>query len=200
VLFREVSGDMSGNAELMPAVILAGGLATRMRPLTEKIPKALLEIEGQPFLWHQLQLLKHNGIRRVVLLVGYLGEMLEERFGDGSALGMRFNTPMTALHCWEQQAQSARRCRRCQGLSSCCTATPTCLAITEVLKRRSSEAVLRALMTVYRNEGLYDVSNVEYDGGRIRRYDKHQRTAGHAPHRLRPRPIRPGSVCDAACK
>src|SRR5262245_33783113 len=59
-----------------------------MRPLTETIPKALLEIEDQPFLWHQLQLLRRHGVRRVLLLVGYLGEQIEERFGNGSNLGL----------------------------------------------------------------------------------------------------------------
>jgi histidinol phosphatase-like enzyme len=53
----------------MPVVILAGGLATRLLPLTETVPKALIEINGQPFLWHQLELLKRSGIHRVVLLV-----------------------------------------------------------------------------------------------------------------------------------
>ena len=74
--------------ELMPVIILAGGLATRLRPLTERIPKALIEIAGRPFLWHQLELLKSHGIRRVVLAVGYLGERIQDQFGDGSKLGI----------------------------------------------------------------------------------------------------------------
>jgi NDP-sugar pyrophosphorylase family protein len=66
------------------AVILAGGLGTRMRPLTETIPKPMLSVAGKPFLEHQLNLLKHHGVRRVLLLVAYLGETIERYFGDGS--------------------------------------------------------------------------------------------------------------------
>src|SRR5262245_8962066 len=69
-----------------PAGVLAGGLATRLRPLTQTIPKALIDIGGRPFLWHQLRLLRRHGIRRAMLLVSYLGEMIQERFGDGSDL------------------------------------------------------------------------------------------------------------------
>src|SRR5260370_35534479 len=72
----------------LPIVILAGGLATRLRPLTEKIPKALVEVAGQPFLEHQIELLKRNAISEVILCVGYLGEMIEERYGDGETLGV----------------------------------------------------------------------------------------------------------------
>lgn len=82
----------------MPAVILAGGLATRLRPLTESIPKSLIDISGHPFLWHQLELLKRRGLRRVVLLLGYLGESVRQTFGDGTTLGIRidysFDGPM----------------------------------------------------------------------------------------------------------
>src|SRR5258708_36316088 len=73
----------------LPVVILAGGLATRLRPITEKIPKSLVEVAGRPFLEHQVELLKLNGISDVVLCVGYLGEMIEQRYGNGSALGIR---------------------------------------------------------------------------------------------------------------
>jgi len=72
-----------------PVVILAGGLATRLRPLTEKIPKALVEVAGRPFLEHQLDLLKQNSIAEVILCLGYLGEMIEQRYGDGEAFGVR---------------------------------------------------------------------------------------------------------------
>ena len=74
--------------ELMPAVILAGGLATRLGPLTENIPKAMIEVAGQPFLWHQLTLLRRSGIRRVIMLVAHLGHAISQRFGDGTALGI----------------------------------------------------------------------------------------------------------------
>ena len=73
----------------VPAAILAGGLATRLRPITAKIPKALVEVAGRPFIDHQLELLRDNGIRRVVLCLGYLGEMVRDHVGDGAAFGMQ---------------------------------------------------------------------------------------------------------------
>src|SRR6266567_303132 len=73
---------------MLPVAILSGGLATRLRPATEKIPKALMEINGEPFLAHQLRLLARSGIQQVTLCVGYLGEMLEAYAGDGSRFGL----------------------------------------------------------------------------------------------------------------
>src|ERR1700677_1804240 len=78
---------MSAVSDLTVA-ILAGGLATRLRPITEKIPKALAPVAGEPFFAHQLRLLHSRGLRRAVLCVGYLGEMIEEEFGDGGAFGV----------------------------------------------------------------------------------------------------------------
>lgn len=73
---------------MLPVAILAGGLATRLRPITEKIPKALIEVAGKPFIFHQLQYLRKEGIRKVVLCLGYLSEMIQEEVGDGSKFGL----------------------------------------------------------------------------------------------------------------
>jgi len=67
----------------MQAVILCGGLGTRLRPVTEKIPKALVEVAGRPFLEVQLEELARAGVGEAVLLTGYLGEMVKKRFGSG---------------------------------------------------------------------------------------------------------------------
>ena len=72
-----------------PIAVLAGGLATRMRPLTEQLPKALLEVAGQPFVAHQLRLFAREGIRDVKLLVGYCWEQIERFVGDGSSFGVQ---------------------------------------------------------------------------------------------------------------
>jgi len=167
---------MSDSPELLPAVILAGGLATRLRPLTETIPKSLVEVAGRPFLWHQLQLLKSHGIRRVVLLVGYLGEQIQERFGDGSQEGMSleysFDGPVLL--------GTAGAIRRALPLLPpeffvlYGDSYPPCDYRRIQTAFHSSRRP--ALMTVYRNEGLYDSSNVEFDGSQIRRYDKQDRT------------------------
>src|SRR5579862_4785248 len=73
---------------LFPVVILAGGLATRLRPLTETIPKALIEINGEPFIAHQLCLLAARGVQEVVLCLGYLGEQIIDFVGDGKKFGL----------------------------------------------------------------------------------------------------------------
>jgi mannose-1-phosphate guanylyltransferase len=71
----------------MQAVILAGGLGTRMRPITETIPKPMIAVAGKPFLQHQLELLSGAGTEKALLLVAYLGEQIQEYFGDGAKFG-----------------------------------------------------------------------------------------------------------------
>lgn len=73
----------------MQTVILAGGLGTRLKPLTETVPKPMVSVAGVPYLVHQLRLLARQGIDDVLLLTGYLGEQIEQYFGDGSSLGLR---------------------------------------------------------------------------------------------------------------
>src|SRR5439155_13212413 len=73
------------------AVILAGGLGTRMRPVTETIPKPMISVAGKPFLQHQLELLKASGIDRSLLLVAYLGERIEKYFGDGETFQLNIS-------------------------------------------------------------------------------------------------------------
>lgn len=76
---------MSSTAQ---AVILAGGLGTRLRPITEKIPKPLVEVAGKPFLHWQLSEVALQGITDVVLLVSYLGDQVEKTFGNGKHMGL----------------------------------------------------------------------------------------------------------------
>ena len=72
----------------MQVVILAGGLGSRLRPLTARIPKPMAPVAGAPYLEHQLRLLARQSLRDVVILTGYLGEQIEEYFGDGRRLGL----------------------------------------------------------------------------------------------------------------
>ena len=70
------------------AVLLVGGRGTRLKPLTDTIPKALLEVNGKTIIEHLFDLLKKYGIRDVILCVGYLKEKIKEYFGDGSRFGV----------------------------------------------------------------------------------------------------------------
>ena len=160
----------------MPAVILAGGLATRLRPLTQDTPKALVEVAGHPFLWHQLRLLRRHGLRHVVLAVGYLGERIQERFGDGSELGIQIDYAFDG----PKLLGTAGAIRQALPL------LPECFFVIygdsyltcdyRAVQDAFLSSGLPGLMTVYRNEGRYDSSNVEYDGRRILKYDKRNRT------------------------
>src|SRR5215831_2817907 len=168
---------MSNCSDLMPAAILAGGMATRLRSLTETTPKALIEVNAKPFLWHQLQLLKHNGIHQIVLLVGHLGEKIQERFADGSELGLKikysFDGP-TLLGT----AGAIRHALPMLPPSFFVLYGDSYLTCDyRAVEAAFIKSGCAGLMTIFRNEGMYDNSNVELDGVRIVRYDKVHRTS-----------------------
>jgi len=75
----------------MQAVIMTGGLGTRLGPLTGKIPKGLIEVGGRPFLDHLILYLRKYGIDDILLCTGYLGDQIISYFGDGSSFGIRIN-------------------------------------------------------------------------------------------------------------
>jgi NDP-sugar pyrophosphorylase family protein len=159
-----------------PVALLAGGLATRMRPLTEKIPKSLLDVAGKPFIAHQLRLFRREGVERVVICTGYLGEMVEAFVGDGSAFGLSVayspDGPQPV-----GTGGALRQALPLLGGEFMVIYGDSWLdteyaPIVETFRREGK----KALMTVFRNENAWDVSNVEFGGGAIRRYDKVNKT------------------------
>jgi NDP-sugar pyrophosphorylase family protein len=161
---------------MLPVAILAGGLATRLRPLTETIPKSLVEINGEPFLWHQLRLLRENGIDRVVMCVSYLGELVRDSAGDGREFGLHIDYSFDGSSLLGT-AGALKRAQPLLGESFFVlygdSYLPIDLAAVEAAFRACGKA---GLMTVYGNEGLWDSSNVEFVDGQILAYNKKLRT------------------------
>lgn len=161
---------------MLPVAILAGGLATRLRPLTESVPKALIPICGEPFLAHQLRLLSRNGIDRAVLCLGYLGDRIREYAGDGDAFGLHldysFDGPVPL-----GTAGALRKALPLLGDEFFVLYGDSYLPCDYgAVEDAFHGADTTALMTVFRNQGLWDYSNVEFSEGRIRAYDKENRT------------------------
>ena len=157
----------------MPSVaILAGGLATRLHPHTATLPKALVSVAGEPFIVHQLRLLRREGIDHVVLCVAHLGEMIRDFVSDGRQFGLdvaySFDGPMLM-----GTGGALRRALPLLGETFFVLYGDSYLDVALapiLLAFRRSRAP--ALMTVLRNEGRWDTSNVLFDGARVVRYDK----------------------------
>jgi NDP-sugar pyrophosphorylase family protein len=163
---------------LSSIAILSGGLATRLRPVTEKIPKSLIEINGEPFLAHQLRLLRARGIRRAVLCVGHLGEMIREYAGDGRQFGvdLEYSFDGPALR---GTGGAIHQALPLLGDPFFVVYGDSYLPCDYARVQRAFEESLKAgLMTVYANENQWDTSNVEFAEGRILAYDKRLRTPG----------------------
>src|SRR5437870_3470347 len=74
---------------MRPVAILAGGMGTRLSTLTASLPKALIDVNGEPFIAHQLRLLQSHGVTHVVVCAGHLGHMIEEYVGNGAQFNLR---------------------------------------------------------------------------------------------------------------
>jgi NDP-sugar pyrophosphorylase family protein len=166
----------ASNDAAFPVAILAGGLATRMRPVTERIPKALIEVAGRPFVEHQLALLQREGVRKVVLCVGYLGEMIEDVIGDGSRFGLSVSYSFDGERLLGTGG-ALRRALPLLGQHFFVLYGDSYLDIEYApVQAAFRDGGLPALMTVFRNEGRWDTSNVLFDGSRVVRYDKRHPT------------------------
>lgn len=160
----------------LPVAILAGGLATRLRPVTETIPKSLVEVGGRPFVELQLEHLAAQGFERAVLLVGHLGDRVREVVGDGRRLGIAVDYAFDGT--------------RLLGTGGSLKAALPLLGDAFLVMYgdswlecdfRAVEEAFRAsgkagLMTVFRNDDRFDRSNVHFADGAIVRYDKVHRT------------------------
>jgi NDP-sugar pyrophosphorylase family protein len=158
----------------LPVVILAGGLATRMRPATETMPKALLPVNGRPFADIQLAWLRSLGVTDVVFSVGYLGDSIVRHVGDGGQFGLR--------------VRYAADGERPLGTGGALRAVIDSGAVPESfgvingdsylsLDLRKVDAAFAesgcpALMTVMHNHNRWEASNVVYRDGRVVVYDK----------------------------
>ena len=157
---------------MFSVAILAGGLATRLRPITEKIPKSLIEIAGEPFICHQLEYLRKQGINSVVLCIGFLGEMIQEVVGDGSRWDMHvsYSPDGPALL---GTGGALRQALPLLGEHFFILYGDSYLPIdfSDVEKTYTASGK-KGLMTVMKNQNRWDKSNVEFNAGQIAEYNK----------------------------
>lgn len=156
----------------LPVAILAGGLATRLRPITETIPKSLVDVGGAPFVARQLAYLQGQGVTRVVLCLGYLGEQVEAVVGNGTAFGL------DVQYSWDGATLlgtggALRRALPLLGEHFFVYYGDSYLPIDFPSVERSFFAGDKpALMTVLRNIDMWDKSNVLLRDGCIAEYNK----------------------------
>ena len=157
---------------MFSVAILAGGLATRLRPITEEIPKSLIEVAGKPFICHQLEYLCKQGINSVVLCIGYLGEMIQEVVGDGSRWDMHIRYSPDGLSLLGTGG-ALRQALPLLGEHFFILYGDSYLPIdfSDVEKTYAASGK-RGLMTVLKNQNRWDKSNVEFDAGQIIEYNK----------------------------
>jgi NDP-sugar pyrophosphorylase family protein len=155
-----------------PIAILAGGLATRLRSITEKIPKSLVIVACEPFLAHQLRLLHSAGFRRVIICAGYLGEMIEAEFTDGA----RFDMQIAYSFDGSRLLGTGGALKQALSLLGERFFVLYGDSYLPIDYRGVAHAFLDggkpALMTVFKNDGRWDASNVWFEEGEIRLYDK----------------------------
>lgn len=158
----------------IPVAILAGGLATRLRPITEKIPKSLVPVAGRPILAHQLEMLHARGLRRAVLCIGFLGEMIQREFGS-EACGIRLEYSFDGEKLLGTGG-AIRRALPKLGEEFFVLYGDSYLPIQYAPVAESFHQSGRmAMMTVYHNEDRHETSNVVFADGEIKVYDKKQK-------------------------
>ncbi len=159
----------------MQAIVLVGGVGARLRPITDKIPKAMIPLQGKPFLEHQLMLLKRNGILDIVLSVGYRGNKIKDYFGDGSKFGIGISYSEEA----EKLMGTAGALKNAWGLledTFFVTYGDAFLLLDyQEVMVYFKKADKLGLMVAYKNFDKYDRSNVVVENSMVKIYDRNRK-------------------------
>jgi NDP-sugar pyrophosphorylase family protein len=159
---------------MMTVAVLAGGLATRMHPITEKIPKALIDIAGIPFIVRQLGYLKKQGITKVVLCVGHLGEMIEDVIGSGVSLGIEVEYSYDGKELLGTGG-AIKKALPILGKDFFVLYGDSFLPIDFLsVQNKFIKSNKLGLLTVLKNSNLWDKSNVNFNKGILVEYNKRQ--------------------------
>lgn len=159
---------------MLPVAILAGGLAKRLRPITETIPKALVEVANRPFIEWQLDYLHKQGISQVVLCLGYLGEQIEGLIGTGQRFGLKVDYSYDG----DRLLGTGGALRKALPMLGDAffvyygdSYLPIVFSDVETSFRFQNQS---ALMTVLKNGNRWDKSNVLFKAGKLLEYNKHE--------------------------
>ena len=157
---------------MLPVAILAGGLAKRLRPITNTVPKAIVEISGKPFIFHQLSYLRKQGIKKVVICTGYLGKMIEDQVGNGSRFDMKvfYSSDGSKLL---GTGGAIKKALPILGNKFFILYGDTFLPIRfNFVEQEYLSNNLLALMTVLKNNSKWDKSNVLFKNNKLIQYNK----------------------------
>ena len=157
-----------------PIAILAGGMATRLKQITAKVPKLLLDVAGEPFFSHQIKLIKASGLNHIVLCVGHLGEKVVEQYGDGSKWGVKIEYSFDGPRLLGTGGALIRALPLLDDTFYVLYGDSYLPFDYRLAGRRFIESGKLGLMTVFENRERFDTSNVWFDGA-IRAYDKKNR-------------------------
>jgi NDP-sugar pyrophosphorylase family protein len=166
---------------MIPILVLAGGLATRLRPITSTIPKSLVPVNGKPFVIHQLELFEKKNIHRIHFCLGFLGEMVEEVITNS-----RFNDVMHITFSYDGKKQLGTG----GAILNSINPLPDFFFVTYgdsyldinysavydyfLENKKNNET---CLMAILKNEGMWDKSNVIYEDGKLLLYSKEEQSS-----------------------
>lgn len=158
----------------MSIIILAGGLATRLRPISFKTPKSLIKVNGTPFIDHQLNLIKDQGIKKVVLSCGHLGEKIEKHVGSGH----KYNLQIEYSYDGKTLLGTGGAIKKALPLLSdnfiVLYGDAYLLGNYIQIASKLTPPNL-GLMTLFRNKDKFDSSNVIFENGKVLKYDKNEK-------------------------
>lgn len=163
---------MSSVDRLFSVVILAGGLATRLRPITETIPKALVDVAGKSFIARQLEYLHAQGVRDVVLCVGYLGEMIQDVVGTGENFGLQVRYSFDGSELLGTGGALKKALPMLDASFFVLYGDSYLPVDFSAVQNAYVQSCQPALMTVLNNSGRWDKSNVLYVDGQLVEYNK----------------------------
>jgi N-acetyl-alpha-D-muramate 1-phosphate uridylyltransferase len=160
------------------AAILAGGLGTRLRPLTDKIPKAMVPVNGRPFLEYEIELLKANQVDDLIVCLGYLGKQIEVHFGDGKKFGVKLRYSYDGKELLGPIG-GLKMAERFLGKEFFVTYGDAYLRMDYAGMMEGLRASKRlGAMAVYKNEGKFGKSDVIAKRGLVTAYDKKKTLPG----------------------